>query len=558
MRINILSDKKAEEKKDALIVFVHGFTGGSDTWIRKDNLKSILDHLRDDEELSKSYDFAVAEYFTKITDLLEKPSWILAKLSGRKKKLHKNIDINGISQMLQSEIRYRCKEYKTIVLVAHSMGGLVSKSYILGEIDAFERGKINTALPIQLFISLAVPHRGATLASFGKMVAGNPQIRDLDPLSSIVTEMNDKWVEFSRFVPETLYFQGKQDQIVPDTATVGNEGRNPEVIYTNDDHFSIVTTGIDDIVVEVIKDRCKSLLQQNSSSTSTKQSQTVANKTQLKDPAKPGSDTKEKPSETTYDFVFDFNSRFKANGITVADVINKLDSKNLDKDFLIQWSPELWEAKKACESVYEEVKNHLKESSIFFNQKEETIESLVSYIPSALRGAESIMEGAAERIPKLIKGMSFERQGTLGCKVSLINFLSHCNIKALETLCYPLTFNLLENTDYHYKSIVAQFPDEIFSTVGFYHYVYNLDKEAMESVSLYSLKDPEGVALANVKYGLTVVGNKASLDNKDHNYKFYDQVFVPQIEFQMIGKPETVKYDLDRKIYMKEHRSPCY
>ena len=190
--------KKGNRK---LILFIHGFIGGKETWVRRDGKTSILNYLKEDNSISKEYDFAVFDYFTKITDLVTKVKWGLGFLLGRKNQMKKNIPVEDIAHMLQSEIRVRCTDYVSIVLIAHSMGGLISKSYILEEI------KNQRKTPVKLFISLAVPHRGSNLATFGKLIAGNPQIVDLNPLADIINNMNDEWISVSNYSSECLASQ---------------------------------------------------------------------------------------------------------------------------------------------------------------------------------------------------------------------------------------------------------------------------------------------------------------------------------------------------------------
>ena len=93
-----------------LILFVHGFIGGKETWVRSDDNTSIMSYLKGDDSISKEYDFAVFDYFTKITDLVTKVKWGFGVLLGRKTQMKKNIPVEDIAHMLQSEIRVRCTD----------------------------------------------------------------------------------------------------------------------------------------------------------------------------------------------------------------------------------------------------------------------------------------------------------------------------------------------------------------------------------------------------------------------------------------------------------------
>lgn len=248
-----------QENKSNLIIFIHGFRGGKDTWIREDGTQSILDYLKNDTAITGQFDFAIFDYYSKVTDVFTKVKSIFGALVGAKIKMERNIPIADIAQLLQSEIRYKCTDYKNIVLIAHSMGGLVSKSYILEEI------RQNKSLPIKLFISLAVPHRGTNLAVLGKAIVNSPQVADLEPLSKEINSMSDNWIQFSNKLPDTIYFQGKMDDIVPNVAAISIDAREKEIVYSGHTHTSIVTPeSKNDVVVRAIIQKCLKITSENS------------------------------------------------------------------------------------------------------------------------------------------------------------------------------------------------------------------------------------------------------------------------------------------------------
>lgn len=242
----------------SLIIFVHGFAGGKETWIRNDHKTSILGYLKEDVTISSKFDFAIFDYFSTITNLSAKAKWWFNFILRGKTKFKKNIPIEDVAHLLQSEIKIKCDTYTSIVLIAHSMGGLVSKSYLLEEL------KNSRKIPIKLFISLAVPHRGTDFATYAKLIVGNQQVLNLRPLADIVNKMNDEWIKFPDQVPETLYFQAKNDQIVSYISTVSSEIREIQVVYSDDDHFSIVCPDKEEsVVITAIKKSCLKLVDQS-------------------------------------------------------------------------------------------------------------------------------------------------------------------------------------------------------------------------------------------------------------------------------------------------------
>ena len=238
-----------------LIIFVHGFLGGEDTWVKIDGTKTILDYLEKDEEINKNFDTAVFKYYTQLSDIIQKTK-ILGWVVGKKVKIPQNLSIKHIGELLKSEIDYNCQDYNEIVLIAHSMGGLVSKSYILDEIDA------KNQLKVKLFISLAVPHKGSNLAVFGKVIP-NEQIKNLTPLNDFIDTTANRWLkaEQANQLPKSVYFQGQYDVIVSKTSTKPYELGEQEIVYSQDDHFSIVLPkSASHVVLSAIKKACRTLV----------------------------------------------------------------------------------------------------------------------------------------------------------------------------------------------------------------------------------------------------------------------------------------------------------
>ncbi|WP_262795526.1 hypothetical protein [Catenovulum sp. 2E275] len=70
-----------------------------------------------------------------------------------------------------------------------------------------------------MFLSLAVPHQGAKLATYGNLISNNLQIEGLEPLNGFIHRLNDYWLKTS-LRPTTKYFYGTSDKIVDKTSAV--------------------------------------------------------------------------------------------------------------------------------------------------------------------------------------------------------------------------------------------------------------------------------------------------------------------------------------------------
>ena len=225
----------SQKNKKNLILFVHGFCGGDLTW-KNGEARSFPELLSDDFEVSENYDIAHFSYFTKLLNIFAKAGKVsnfVKRMFGTSHgKLAKNISIEEIGNLLRTEIRFKLQAYDNIIVVAHSMGGLVTKSAITKDIEE------KTPSKIKLFISLAVPHQGAEAATFGKLISDNLQIEGLSPLNDFIHKINDEWLKTS-LRPTTKYFYGVHDSVVKKTSAVPIDKEKSDPIPVDEDHTSI-------------------------------------------------------------------------------------------------------------------------------------------------------------------------------------------------------------------------------------------------------------------------------------------------------------------------------
>ena len=241
-----------------LVLFIHGFTGNEDTWMNSNGIY-FPEMLSEDEDIKENFDLAYFSYYSHLIDstkLKLTNNFLNMLFNKKRKKNEKNIDIKSISKYVESYIRYNSKEYSNIILIAHSMGGLISKSYILNELLEFKQTKV------KMFISLAVPHDGSNWANLGKLIIkNNIQIADLEPLSTIIKELNSQWINQTS-LPKTVYFLGEYDTVVPKTSSVSYETGKSEIVYCLEDHLSISKPETeDDLVFKAVKELLKKHLE---------------------------------------------------------------------------------------------------------------------------------------------------------------------------------------------------------------------------------------------------------------------------------------------------------
>jgi len=228
--------QSGKKKRRNLIIFVHGLIGDDTTWINTSG-KTFGDLLLENKEIRRKYDVGYFSYYTKLFDanaLVKTGFNFVKKFFGQNKITKINLDINSIKDLLSTEINVKCIDYDNIVLIAHSMGGLIAKSTIIDFLSQDSPSKI------KLFISLAVPHNGSNLAQIGKTLSGNVQIKNLEPLSQELNNLTTNWIRTEvEKLPKTIYCQGKYDAVVPQTSSIGIERQKGTIHYFEADHFSI-------------------------------------------------------------------------------------------------------------------------------------------------------------------------------------------------------------------------------------------------------------------------------------------------------------------------------
>lgn len=155
--------------KNTLILFIHGLGGNpKSTWGKFGDL------IKSDPDLNSLFDCSCFSY----------PTSILRLPFG---KIVPKIQV--LAEGLKSEIFNRYSDYEDIILICHSLGGLVARKYLLEEIKAGNKHKI---IKLLLF---ATPNNGAKIASLGSAVNFflNRQLNQLKNHSDFIDLLNEDW-----------------------------------------------------------------------------------------------------------------------------------------------------------------------------------------------------------------------------------------------------------------------------------------------------------------------------------------------------------------------------
>lgn len=213
-----------------LILFIHGLTGSNETWKNEVTNNTFPELLLKDDLIKNNFDIAYFEYYSSFLNIKEKLSIIKSFIS-KDKSTPKNISVSEISDLLNMRINYELENYESIVIIAHSMGGLIAKKTIL---DFAENGNSK----IKLFLSLAVPHLGASLADYGGFISSNIQIKHLKPFREESMALLEKW-DKSSVLPTTKYYAGLYEGIVDIRSAIPPHTKEDDKIKVDENHITI-------------------------------------------------------------------------------------------------------------------------------------------------------------------------------------------------------------------------------------------------------------------------------------------------------------------------------
>ncbi|GAA3207038.1 alpha/beta fold hydrolase [Dactylosporangium siamense] len=228
------------------LVFIHGFLSGPHTWTQMESL------LSSDAPVSEQVTVYQYEYTSKIAQL---------------NPLKRLPSIDNIARGLGDFIDLRVVE-PSILLVAHSQGGLVAQRYIAAEVSRPESSTLHRVVGLLMY---ATPTGGSDLAlslrrPLFRLLGGNPQERELRPLDEQVNAAQRRIFESILIPPDPRYrikilaTVGTEDNVVKDVP-----GRSvfPDTRTLPGDHFTIIKpSDLDDVRYLTLKHEVQTLTDQ--------------------------------------------------------------------------------------------------------------------------------------------------------------------------------------------------------------------------------------------------------------------------------------------------------
>lgn len=158
-------------KRKVAVVFIHGIFGDTyTTWIA-DNGVSFFDLLHNDPKVGSDVDIFAFGFTSKMLG-------------------EGSMSIDDAAIRLNAHLKsYDVDKYPAIVLVTHSMGGLVAMRYL--QIFQDMRQKV------PLIVMYSTPQTGAEVASLASHISGNPALGDMIPANdnNYLKALSNQWKE---------------------------------------------------------------------------------------------------------------------------------------------------------------------------------------------------------------------------------------------------------------------------------------------------------------------------------------------------------------------------
>lgn len=159
---------------DDLVIFIHGLCGDAKTTWTNETTHFVLP-----QELAR--DFANEKH----------PAYVMS--FDYVSRLQGGPSILSIADHLEFEIGELLKahSYRTLRIVAHSMGGLVAREYILRR-----QARAHPQLKVTNLVLLATPNNGGELAELGRLIPEHRQVQELthiDKGNTYLESLNKDW-----------------------------------------------------------------------------------------------------------------------------------------------------------------------------------------------------------------------------------------------------------------------------------------------------------------------------------------------------------------------------
>jgi len=255
-----------DPNSDKCIVFIHGLGGGLNTF------KKFSIYLNSKWNLNYGVLIYLFGYYKKIFYYkapLWIPNWIINMFGGLTfllKALWSKRNSHNV-ELLEDYIKNNCNNFENIILVAHSMGGLIARQYLVN----CKKNKIDIR-KIRMLCTFATPHNGSHVAKSISFLSYipilkkgydyfsnlfryrlSPQIGDLSNLNKFIKNLNNDWRDLN--VDSDLQFVrigGTKDWLVKTNSSNLHSDDLDNVFYYDYDHSGLISPNIKDSAFDPI------------------------------------------------------------------------------------------------------------------------------------------------------------------------------------------------------------------------------------------------------------------------------------------------------------------
>lgn len=221
------------------VVFIHGLQGDE-----KKSWGQFPALLKNDNVFGDEIDI---KFFSYNTSIIRIP--FISK---------KSISIQDIAETLDTWLEVECGQYKSVLLVCHSLGGLVARKYLI------DRVKKNKSIPaISSLVMYATPNNGADLASVGKYLSlRNRHLKQMCKDSDFIEFLNEDWhtCELEKKY-RIQYLGGAIDKIVDKKSAKQFWGNNNWKLLPKKGHIDIIKPeNSSDISFKILSNEIENIL----------------------------------------------------------------------------------------------------------------------------------------------------------------------------------------------------------------------------------------------------------------------------------------------------------
>ncbi|MGO4344278.1 ABC-three component system protein [Paenibacillus sp. MCAF9] len=222
-----LKPRTPGSKGKMLVLLIHGL-GAPETWVKPG--RDWAELIASDPDITDT-DIGIVTYDTSklISNIfgIEGEFDVLGQKISVSKKSPLSIDQLAI-QLKAILDGYTYRKYEKIVIVGHSMGGLIGKRFLLNEYLHRKKGLER----IGGFISYATPYNGSKFAEFHHLIKrfqNHKQIEQLRSNNAFLDDMNRSFFDAQgelRSFFTSIYCFGDKDTVVEEGSAVPNMGQS--------------------------------------------------------------------------------------------------------------------------------------------------------------------------------------------------------------------------------------------------------------------------------------------------------------------------------------------